>query len=98
MDVSLRRDQDVEVARTHGSLLEKLEPIAPPGVDLLDLGAAVQADEAPGQLMGERRLGPRRHDEREQAEGTVTCPVEKPLADAPAHSALGRGLLELGGQ
>jgi Tol biopolymer transport system component len=96
VDVVGRRDEGVEVARTERALLDELERAAPPGVDLLVLGAAVQADEPPGEVVVDRRLRRRRHDEREQRQRPVAGAVEQPLADAAAHAALRRRGLVLG--
>ena len=90
VDVVVRRDQRVEVARTERPALDELERAASLRVDLLVLHAAIEADEPPGEVVVDRRLRAGRHDEREEGQRAVARAVEEPLADAPAHPALRR--------
>src|SRR5581483_1904835 len=78
VDVVVRRKQRVEVARGERAALRELEGAVPPGEDLLVLRAAVEADEAPGEVVVHRRLGPRRDDEREQRQRAVLGAVQEP--------------------
>src|SRR5438552_11570226 len=91
VDVVARWDQDVEVARLECAMLDELERAVPFRVDLLVLRAEVEADEAPGEVVVDRRLRAGRDDEREERQRAVAGAIEEPLADAAAHPALGRG-------
>ena len=91
MDVVARREQRVEVARPERAALGQLDALV---VDLLVLGAAVEADETPGQVVVDRRRRARRDDQREQRERAVPGAEQQPLADAAAHAAVRVGLLE----
>ena len=88
VDVVARRDERVEVARGERTPLGELEGAVPLRVDLLVLAAAVEADEAPRQMVVDRRLRGGRHDEREERERAVVGAVEKPLADPATHAAV----------
>src|SRR5436305_722907 len=54
VDVVVRRDQRVEVARDEWPPLRQLELAAAPGENLLVLGALVEADEAPREVVVNR--------------------------------------------
>ena len=66
VDVVARRDQDVELARAEGTPFDEFKRALAVRVDLLVLRAAVEADEAPGEVVVDRRFRIRRHDEREE--------------------------------
>ena len=71
VDVVGRRDQRVEVAGAERAALAQPQGAVLAGEDLLVLGPAVQADEAPGEVVVHRGLGPRRHDQAEQRQRAV---------------------------
>jgi hypothetical protein len=98
MDVVARRDQHVEIAGIERSPLDELERPVPLGVDLLFLRSAIQADEAPGEVIVDRRLRAGGDDEREERQRPVGGAVEEPLRDPAAHAALENRRLELGGE
>src|SRR3954452_20648757 len=50
VDVVGRRDERVEVAGRQRAALDELDAVAALGVDVLVLGPAVEADEAPGEV------------------------------------------------
>ena len=87
MDVVVRREECVEVARLQRAPLDEPQLLALARVDLLVLLAAVQADEAPGEVVVDRRRRAGGDDEREEGERLVLGPVEEPLADPAAHAA-----------
>src|SRR5215510_4653823 len=90
MDVVPWRDQDIEVAGLQRTLLDELESPAMLAVDLFVLSPPIEADEPPGEVVVDRGLRARRHDEREQRQRAVVGAVEEPLADSAAHAALRR--------
>ena len=98
VDVVGRRDEGVEVAGRQRAALDELDAVAALGVDVLVLGPAVEADEAPREMVVHRRLRAGGHDEREERERAVLGAEEQPLADAAAHAAVGVALLEALGQ
>ena len=56
-------------------------------VDDFVLDSAVDADQAPGQVIVHRRGGAGRHDEREETERSILGTIERVLPDALAHPA-----------
>jgi hypothetical protein len=85
VDVVGRRDQGVEVAGFESALLLERERVVE---DLLVLSAAVQADQAPGEVVVHGCLGAARDHEREQRQRAVAGAEQQPLADAAAHPAV----------
>jgi hypothetical protein len=51
VDVVGRRDQRVEVASRERAALDELDAAVALGVDVLVLGAAVEADQPPGEVV-----------------------------------------------
>src|SRR5581483_12109360 len=74
VDVVLRREERVEVARLQRSRPDALEAAGKRPVELLVLVSAIEADEAPRQVVVHGRHLPRRHDEAEEAERAVGAP------------------------
>src|SRR5262245_25882274 len=95
MDVVVGWEEGVEVARAQRAALDEPQLVALARVDLLVLLAAVQADEAPREVVVDRRRRAGWDDEREQRERFVAGPVEQPLPDPAAHAAVRDGLCEL---
>jgi hypothetical protein len=95
VDVVGRRDERVEVAGFEPALLLERELAVE---DVLVLRAAVEADEAPREVVVDRRLGAARDDEREQRQRAVAGAEQQPLADPAAHAALRVALLVALGQ
>jgi hypothetical protein len=75
-------------------LTNESKPSAAGLVELLVLIPFVETDKTPGEVVVYRCHRPRRHDEAEHAERAIGGSKEKPLADATAHPALRRILLE----
>jgi predicted nuclease with RNAse H fold len=94
MDVVARRDQGIEVSGPQRSLLRHHQRPGLAGEDLLVLGTAVKADQAPRKVIVHRRLRGGGNDEAEQRKRAVAGAVEQPLPDTTPHPALRRGLLE----
>src|SRR6266496_1489586 len=93
MDVVLRWEEGIELARGERTPACELEPPVPRPVELLVLVPLEEADEPPRQMVVHGSHRPRRHDEAEQRERAIGSTEEEPLADATAHPALGRRLL-----
>ena len=64
-------------------------------VELLVLASAVEADQAPREVVVDRRHRAAGHDQAEQAQRPVRGSVEQPLADPAAHPAVGHVALKL---
>ena len=94
MHIVARRKQRVVVPRLERALPNEPKPAVPGLVELLVLIALVEADQSPGEMIVHRCHRPRRDDEAEQAEGAIGGSKQEPLADATAHPALRRILLE----
>jgi len=63
VDVVTWRDQHVEVARGERTLLDELERAVPLDIDVLVLGGSVEPDEAPCEVVMDRRFRTGRDDE-----------------------------------
>src|SRR5215217_4756739 len=96
MDVVGGRQQGVEVAGLERAPLARRDRLA--REDLLVLGAAVEADEPPREVVVDGGPGVRRDDEREQRRRPVAGAEQQPLADAAAHPAVRVSLLVAGGE
>ena len=95
MDVVARRQQRVELAGVHRLGPRHLQvgargvgAVVHPPVDRLELAAAIDADEAPGQVVVHRRLGAGGDHQREQRQRAVLGAIERVLPDTAAHAAL----------
>src|SRR5215471_15695085 len=98
MDVVVRRKEGVELACAQRPALHQPKILALARVDLLVLFAPVQADEAPGEVVVDRRRRTGGHDEREERQRLIAGPVEQPLADPAAHAAVRDRLGKLVGE
>ena len=88
VDVVVGWDQREELAALDLVVRLHLDALVGEGVDVLVLGALVEANQTPGEMVVDRRRLARRHDEREQAERAVLRAVQGPLSDPLAHAAL----------
>src|ERR1700756_4759836 len=91
--VAAGRKEGVEVPRIERPAPDQLQPAVVGPVELLVLVAAVDAHQAPGEVVVDGRHGAGRNDEAEQREGPVGRSEDEPLADPAAHpAARGGGL------
>ena len=94
MDVVARRQQRVELAGVHRLGPRHLQvgargvgAVVHPPVDRLELAAAIDADQAPGQVIVHGRLRAGGDHQREQGQRAVLGAIERVLPDTAAHAA-----------
>src|ERR1044071_2795007 len=97
MDVAIRRQQRVELPGADGELTRDLQrrlrlitAVVEPRVGRVELGAAINSDEAPGEMVVHRRRRTRGHDEGEETQLSTFIAVQRVLSDAAAHAAAGQ--------
>src|SRR5207302_547633 len=65
----------------------RIAAVVEPAIDRFVLTSAVDADEAPREVIVDRRRGEGRNDEREKTERSILRAIQRVLADAAAHLA-----------